>query len=157
MRIAGESQVIHRQGHPRHSAAGLDGGGRVRIARRLFARTERAGVAAVPPTDAPPVMNEGVAILGLARDAPKLKQALQVVQAFPTRARRLEIFASVQPGAEVIAGAFPVLFHFAGHPQVPRFAREPMKHGESRENRHIHLRIARVQHAPASVEISVAD
>src|SRR5207248_1821269 len=103
----------------------------VGVAGRLFTRAKRPGVAPVPATDAAPMMNEGVAVLLLAGNAPKFYQALKVVQAFPTWTWRLEIFPSVQPGAKVIAGAFPILFHLAGHPEVTGLAGKAMHHGQA--------------------------
>src|SRR5207244_1597087 len=114
-------------------------------------------VAPVPATNAAPVMNESVAILLLAGNAPKLNEALEIVQAFPARTWRLEVFAPVQAGAEIIAGAFPILFHLLGHPEVAVFAGEAMDHRQAGENRHVHFSIARVKYTTAGIEIGLTD
>ena len=102
-------------------------------------------------------MDEGVAILRLAGDAPHLDQALEVMQAFPAGARRLEILAPVEASAQVIPGTLPVLLYLARHAQVTRLPGQAVEHRHAGQDRHVHLGIARVHHAAAGVEIREAD
>ena len=122
-RVARQSQGVQAHGLPGDHATRLDGVVAERIAGRLFARREAAGAAQVETPNAGPVMQEGVAIGRIARDAVQFDQSLQAVQALPTRPRRAEELAAGQTGAVVVAGSLEILQHFAGHPQISLVAR----------------------------------
>ena len=155
-RVARQPQGVQHHGLPCDDATRLDGVVAERIAGRLFARREAAGAAHVETPNTGPVVQEGVAIGRIARDAVQFDQSLQAVQAFPTRPRRAEELAAGQTGPIVVAGSLEVLQHFPGHPQISLVARLTVQLAQRVDDRHVHFVRAGVEHAKAGVQERVA-
>ena len=65
--VSRQLEHIDGQGH-QAAVPRLDGARRIRIARRLFARCEAAGIMPVEPHDAAPMVFKGRAVAGVAGD-----------------------------------------------------------------------------------------
>jgi len=103
------------------------------------------------------MMLKGLPVTGIGRDTVKFDQSLEIVQAFPARTRRLPELESVEPCAQVVAGAFPILLYLGHHAAVAVFARDAMQPAEAVDYGQIHLVGACIEEPVSGVEICCAD